>query len=313
MSMYHGWYPQSQICYPPELPVYLKNVYDLKPIVGAPRDDEVIGIHAVMNAAHRVLGVPGMDDPGSFMKLADHLFSAQMARYRSKYSLITFPSDATYTPPTLPSHVPIHLKPVSGAPSDEDLTKVQDTLQAYQEFTRIPSMFDARVNMELSQHLFDIQMARYIRVAGENQPSLASPAVATAEIPAQSTGQVLDTIDATSASTNNAGSGSNSVRVDQTPHLTSGTPGISASGLVERSNQLAEQSNVLVEVLERLTQLVEQSRRPTDQPGQLAMRFNQLFDRFDQLIERFTQPARRANEIAERSNHIAEQASQLTE
>jgi hypothetical protein len=36
---------------PPRLPPYLKNVYDLKPVVDVPNDEEVKGIHAVIRAA----------------------------------------------------------------------------------------------------------------------------------------------------------------------------------------------------------------------------------------------------------------------
>jgi hypothetical protein len=39
---------------PPSLPPYLKNVYDLKPFVGVPNDEEVKGIHAVIRAASNV-------------------------------------------------------------------------------------------------------------------------------------------------------------------------------------------------------------------------------------------------------------------
>lgn len=35
---------------PPQLPEYLRNIYDLKPIVGVPDDEEVIGIQAVIRA-----------------------------------------------------------------------------------------------------------------------------------------------------------------------------------------------------------------------------------------------------------------------
>ncbi|EUC58364.1 laminin domain protein, putative, partial [Rhizoctonia solani AG-3 Rhs1AP] len=153
-----AWHPPGQVCQPPELPLYLRNVYDLKPIVGVPSDADVIGIHAVIQAANRVSGVPGMHDPSLLMGLADHLFSAQMAKYRNKYSLITFPSDATYTPPELPAHVSVILEPVSGAPSDDEMTRVQEALRFYQQFGHAPSMFDAHVNMELSQHLFNLQM-----------------------------------------------------------------------------------------------------------------------------------------------------------
>lgn len=37
---------------PPKLPEYLKTVYDLKPIVGVPSDEEVKGIHTVIRAAY---------------------------------------------------------------------------------------------------------------------------------------------------------------------------------------------------------------------------------------------------------------------
>ena len=40
---------------PPELPPYLKSVYDLKSIVGTPSDDEVIGIHAVIRMAQKAV------------------------------------------------------------------------------------------------------------------------------------------------------------------------------------------------------------------------------------------------------------------
>ncbi|KAG8739460.1 hypothetical protein FRC11_000707 [Ceratobasidium sp. 423] len=75
------WYPPGQVCTPPELPAYLKNVYDLKPIIGIPNDDEVIGIHTVMQVARKALEIPGMHGPGLLMDLADHLFSAQMGKY----------------------------------------------------------------------------------------------------------------------------------------------------------------------------------------------------------------------------------------
>ncbi|KDN40474.1 hypothetical protein RSAG8_08094, partial [Rhizoctonia solani AG-8 WAC10335] len=181
-----GWYPLGQVCYPPELPAYLKNVHDLKPIAGVPSDAEIIGLHSVIHAANRVSGVPGMHDPRLFMKLSDHLFNAQMARYRSKYSLITFPSTATYTPPVLPAHVSVNLEPVAGAPSDEEIIGVQDAVRAYERFSGVAPMFDPQVHMELSQHLFDIQMARHMRLAGEVQPSLEPQASAIPESPAPS-------------------------------------------------------------------------------------------------------------------------------
>ncbi|CAE7148505.1 unnamed protein product [Rhizoctonia solani] len=167
-----GWYPSGQVHHPPELPTYLKKVYDLKPIVGVPSDAEVIGIHAVLQAAYRASGIPGMHDSSLFMGLTEHLFRAQMARYRSMYSLVAFSSDSIYMPPTLPAHIPVKLEPISGTPSDEEITKVQEAVLSYQQFSHAPSMFDPHMNMELSQHLFDLQMARYMRRAGESEASL---------------------------------------------------------------------------------------------------------------------------------------------
>ncbi|CAE6410540.1 unnamed protein product [Rhizoctonia solani] len=97
MAHHLEWYPPGQACYPPELPASFRSIHDLKPIVGVPRDDEVIGIHTVMHVASKVSGVPGMHNPRFFMQLADHLFNVQMAKYRSKYSLITSPSVSAYS------------------------------------------------------------------------------------------------------------------------------------------------------------------------------------------------------------------------
>ncbi|CAE6397459.1 unnamed protein product [Rhizoctonia solani] len=136
MADHTGWYPPGQSLILPKLPTYLKHVYDLKPIMGVPSDAEVIGIHAVIQAARKTSDIPRMNNPSLLMKLTDHLFSAQMAKYQNKYSLITFPSDATYMPPVLPTHVSLRLEPISGAPTDDDMMKVQDAVQTYQELKR---------------------------------------------------------------------------------------------------------------------------------------------------------------------------------
>ncbi|CAE6514084.1 unnamed protein product [Rhizoctonia solani] len=336
MAGHPRWYPHGQICYPPELPLYLKDAYDLKPIIGVPSDTEVVQIHSVIHAANRVSVVPGMTNPGLLVKLSDHLFSVQMAKYQNKYSLITFPSDAKYTPPTLPGHVSATLEPVSGVPSNEELVKVQDAVRAYQHFSGVPSMFDPLINMELSQHLFDPQMARYMRCAGENRTQPEAQASARPESPVQAANTNLNVSKEIISATNNAGTGSNAGGTHQPPHL---TPGIDVRELMERSNQLAERFNTLLEqfnrlteqhtqppdqsnsrsfaehfdrVFERLTQLFESAHRPTES-DQLAERFNQLLDRFNQLMEQSNQPAQRANELAEKLNRIAERANELAE
>ncbi|CAE6454808.1 unnamed protein product [Rhizoctonia solani] len=338
MADHAEWYPRSQICYPPELPAYFQNVHDLKPIVGVPSDEEIIEIHTVIHVANslRISGLPGIHSPGLLMKLADHLFNVQMARYRSRYSLVTFPSDATYTPPDLPAHISVNLECISGAPSDNEIMKVQDAIQTYQELRRIPSMFDAHVNMELSQHLFDLQMARHMRIAGESQPSIISqPTVRTDNI-TRIAGHTSNASVGPDIATNDAGTKANVAGVHQTPQS---TPGIGVRELIERSNQLAERFNHLLErsnelvercnqtstgqsssqllaerfnqVLERLTQLVEQSYQPGS--DRLTERFNELFERFNQLAEQSHQPAQRANELAERSNELTGRANWLME
>ncbi|CAE7108048.1 unnamed protein product [Rhizoctonia solani] len=327
-----GWYPPGQVCCPPDLPTYLKNICELKPIVGVPNNAEVMDIHSVMHAANRVSGVPGMHDAVLFMGLADHLFSVQMARYRSKHSLVTFPSDATYTPSALPAHVTVALEPVTGAPSNEEVMKAQDAVRSYQHFSHVPSMFDPLVNMELSQHLFDIQMARYMRAAGETVPNLA-PQTATRH---GTTERTLNEAYEPATQTNNVGTGANAAEIHQTPQPVSA---LHLNELIHRSDQLAERFNQL---LERFNQLMEQCAQPADrsnsqtlaerfnqvlerfacilepmhkptQPDQLAERFNQLLDQFNKLTEHSKGPAQTANKLLERANQIAERANQLVE
>ncbi|KAF8750922.1 hypothetical protein RHS01_09048 [Rhizoctonia solani] len=119
---------------PPDLPPYLKNVHELKPIIGPPTDSELLAIHAVVRAAQNASNIPGMYDSVLSMKLAEHVFAAQMARYRNKYSLGVFREKIIFTPPVLPEHVPVKLQSITEAPADEDLTKVHSALRAYEQF-----------------------------------------------------------------------------------------------------------------------------------------------------------------------------------
>ncbi|KAH7335838.1 hypothetical protein B0J17DRAFT_719482 [Rhizoctonia solani] len=349
MINHSGWYPPGQVCYPPELPTYLRNVHDLKPIVGVPSDADVIGIHAVIQAANRASGIPGMHDPGLLMGLADYLFGAQMAKYRSKYSLIVFPSNATYTPPALPAHVTVNLESVSGAPSDEELIKTQDAVRSYQQFSHVPSMFDPYINMEISQHMFNLQMARYMRHAGESKPSHIPPGTTRHETPTSTPKRTPNTAEENMTATNNVGTGANPAGVYQTTHFASSAdihePLERPNQLTgrfnvsrERSNELANDSTQLTEqssrladqfnqVIERLTQLVERVHQPTDQSDRIAERFNCLIERFNEVTGQLNRPAQQANQLAERlnqliegfnqplqrSNELSEKANQLAE
>ncbi|CAE6435811.1 unnamed protein product [Rhizoctonia solani] len=294
MATHQAWYPLSRVLSPPELPIYLKNVHELKPIIGVPSDSELIGIHTVIRAASRASDIPGMHDANLNMNLADHLFDAQMARYRSKYSLITFPSDARYTPPALPAHLTGNLEPVHGAPSDDEIIKVQDVLQTYQEFRRIPSMYDARVNMELSQHLFDLHMARHMRHAGESSSSHVPPTTSAPENYARVEERTLPPVEETIGATNNAGTGSDTIGTLQT---SAPTLNVDIREGMERSNQL----------FERFNQLLEQSTQPAQKANELAERSNEFANRANQLAERLNQSHERSNQLLEQTIKTWEQ------
>ncbi|KAF8601069.1 hypothetical protein BDV93DRAFT_251361 [Ceratobasidium sp. AG-I] len=148
---------------PPNLPTYLANGFDLNPVVGVPTDDEVKTIHAVIRAVETSSQIPAWSDPDLSMKLSQHLFNVQMARYRDKYPISIFPSNHTYTPPALPSHINIPLESVTGAPSDEEVKQVHLALRASEGLTNVPGLYDPGLSMNLSQHLFDMQFARYLQ------------------------------------------------------------------------------------------------------------------------------------------------------
>ncbi|KAG8731959.1 hypothetical protein FRC11_001353, partial [Ceratobasidium sp. 423] len=128
-------YSTNQTIFPPDLPAYLENVYKLHPIVGEPNDDEVIGIHAVIRVATKVVDVQGMGDPLLLARLEEHLFNVQIAKYKSRYLRAVFPENTTYTPPTLPGHVSVNLEPVTGIPTEETIIKVQSATRSYQRFS----------------------------------------------------------------------------------------------------------------------------------------------------------------------------------
>ncbi|CAE6483235.1 unnamed protein product [Rhizoctonia solani] len=230
MAHHSEWYPPGQVCSPPELTTYLKNVYDLKPIIGLPSDSEVVGIHDVMHAAKKASDVPGMHNPSLILSLSDHLFSVQMVRYRNKY-FITLPSDTIYTPPIIPVHVSAKLQPVSGVPTDDDIMGVQDAVQTYQEMRRFPSMFDPHVNMELSQHLFDLQMGESSKVHAlceRESTERAQGNIGSTRIP-------TFTDEKTTAASNNAGMGANPI---DSPCLSHSLPAIDIHESVKGLNQV---------------------------------------------------------------------------
>ncbi|GAB1524431.1 hypothetical protein RhiTH_007585 [Rhizoctonia solani] len=250
----HDWYPPGQLYYPPALPDYLKDVYNLKPFIGVPSNAE----------------------------------------------------NVTYTPPALPAHILIALKPISGAPLDDEMMKVQEALQLYQQFSH----------------------TRHMQAAGQVQPEIVPQMYAASSKPESPTQAMGCTTKPAITHTNNAGRGADNTEIRLT---TGSSPSIDLCELMEQStqthekfNQLLEQTNKLLEqqpdhsnsVTERLDQIFKQSAQyleQTRQPTEEYVQFNQLFEQFNQLVEQSTQSAQRANEIAKQSNALAEKSNQLAE
>ncbi|CAE6536233.1 unnamed protein product [Rhizoctonia solani] len=279
----------AQTHFPPELPPYLKSVYDLKPIVGIPSGDELIGIHAVIRMAQKAVDIPGTGNPALLSRLYEHLFDIQIAQYRNRWMGVVFPETITYTPPILPAHVAVRLEPVTGTASEEEVVKVQSAIRSYHQFANVPTLFDPRVDMELSQHLFDLQMTRYTVRAKEYNISHRPPG-----LDSSSTG-VAKQHAAVDSGTNNAGTGAN---VADFPTSTQPQRDVDNQVAIERSNRLVEQTNQLMErsnqIAERANQLVDDLKHsyPLEQSNILLERFNQLFERLDKHLDQSNQIAK---------------------
>ncbi|CEL58676.1 hypothetical protein RSOLAG1IB_08740 [Rhizoctonia solani AG-1 IB] len=275
-------YSTGPVCSPPDLPPYLKGVRDLKPIFGLAKDHETIGIHAVIRMAEQAVDIPGTGDHLLIARLYEHLFDIQMAKYRNRCFNTTFPEDSTYVPPPLPVHVAVQLEPVTGSPSEEEVIKVQTAVRTYRQFANAPSLFDPHVDMDLSQHLFDIQMARYTQRARQNYVGSKSDET----LITNSVTILQQTIDEQQgASINNAGTGANV----GSHELVQPIFGSGIQDKIEQSNRLAEQANQLIErsnqITERTNQLIEESTRLVDQSVKPVERFNQLFERLNEHLE----------------------------
>ncbi|KAJ1302473.1 hypothetical protein OPQ81_002791 [Rhizoctonia solani] len=152
---------QENIYNPPMLPTHLVTTYNLKPIVGHPKDEDIKLIHAAITAVNAEAQVPRLYNPDLLLQLSQHLFSVQMAIYKKDYPQFLSPADNTYVPPSLPAHIP-ELEPVGGSPSNEQLKAAQQAVRAADNLSTSP-LFDPDLNMKLSQHLFNLQFARYIQ------------------------------------------------------------------------------------------------------------------------------------------------------
>ncbi|CAE7184360.1 unnamed protein product [Rhizoctonia solani] len=132
--------PTNMTYNPPPLPDYLSRNHSLSVIVGVPTDEQVEAIHGAIRAVN----------------------SMSAAVYRNEYPSNIFPVENTYTPPSIPSHIPIALESIVGAPSDGELESAHDAFRTLENLANSP-FFDSALSAKLSQHLFNLQFARYIQ------------------------------------------------------------------------------------------------------------------------------------------------------
>ncbi|CUA76324.1 hypothetical protein RSOLAG22IIIB_12214 [Rhizoctonia solani] len=147
--------------FPPPLPEYLARNHHLEVIAGVPTDEQAKAIHDTIRAVNSVSNVPALYDSKLSTQLAQYLFTIQMAVYRNEYPLSLFPGENTYMPPSVPSHIPISLEPVFGAPSDGQLEAAHNAARTLENLANSP-FFDPTLSVKLSQHVFNIQFARFI-------------------------------------------------------------------------------------------------------------------------------------------------------
>ncbi|KAF8745727.1 hypothetical protein RHS02_01202, partial [Rhizoctonia solani] len=269
-------YPVEEVCEPPVLPLYLKAIYNLQPIVGVPSDEEIIGVHAVVRVANQVANVPDICDSMLLAGLSEHLFDVQMAKYRSKHSKKLSLAGTIYIPPQLPPHLLGQLEIVSGIPSREEIIKVQRIIKIYQKYTEVPSMFDPQLDAELSQHLFDLQMARYMERRVSGQINHAHPGTSTSQfIVSAPAFQESNSKGPTLSDHNRTGND-----FAQEYRQTQATLETQICHAMQQSNRLAKQANQLTErsnwLAEQSNRLAEQSNRPVEKLGDALEKINKV-------------------------------------
>ncbi|CAE6431817.1 unnamed protein product [Rhizoctonia solani] len=165
----------NMTCTPPPLPNHLARIHTLEVFIGVPTDGQVKAIHDTIRAVNSVSNVPTLYDSELPNQLAQYLFTIQMAVYRNAYPLNTLPGENTYTPPSVPSHIPISLEPVVGVSSDEELESAHGAARTLENLANSP-FFDSAFSAKLSQHLFNIQFGCksrkfYSETTGPSTPS----------------------------------------------------------------------------------------------------------------------------------------------
>ncbi|KAG8745880.1 hypothetical protein FRC11_012934, partial [Ceratobasidium sp. 423] len=61
------------------------------------------------------------------------------------------------------------LKEVVGAPTDEEIKSVQGVARSLENLANSPQLFDANLSIMLSQHMFNLQFARYMQDSAEGK------------------------------------------------------------------------------------------------------------------------------------------------
>ncbi|CUA69485.1 hypothetical protein RSOLAG22IIIB_08492 [Rhizoctonia solani] len=165
---------------PPQLPSFLDNIFNLKPIIGNPTREEVKLVHEAIRALNNFPHTSELNNRELSIELSQYLFDIQMICHRQKYPTSVLPNDMVYDPPTLPYYIPIKLKSVTGPPSNKEIASVHTALRISESFANVPSIFDSDFHAELSQHLFDIQLARHVQrsIVQRAPPAILTPQTA---------------------------------------------------------------------------------------------------------------------------------------
>ncbi|CEL58667.1 hypothetical protein RSOLAG1IB_08731 [Rhizoctonia solani AG-1 IB] len=160
---------------PPQLPPFLASVFKLKPILGHPSREEVKLVHEAIRALNNFMHMPDPRDTDLPAELSQYLFDIQIVCYRQKYPINVLPNEVVYEPPSLPDHIPVELKSITGAPSNKEITSVHTALRIAESFSNVPSLFDPDLHAQISQHLFDVQLARHVQQSMVNRSTSSVP------------------------------------------------------------------------------------------------------------------------------------------
>ncbi|CUA67630.1 hypothetical protein RSOLAG22IIIB_07488 [Rhizoctonia solani] len=214
-----------------------------------------------------------------------------------------------YTPPVLPTHISVLLGPVKGMPSNEEIIRVQAAIRLYQQYSNVPSLFDPHLDVELSQHLFDLQMAKYRQRVRNKQSDLVSCEHSSSS-PARIVEKNADNIKLPNADANNAELPIRNAEVHASarPAYYVGIPDTlkQSNGIAEHANRLIEHSNRLVEHSNQLLeQAVERSNRAAGQFNKLLERLNQHdHKQLNFLAEESINPADKLEGILKNINKV---------